>query len=139
MNEARATEQMVRRPLGHSTRLLFGVFAAPFAWAVQLAVSYALAATSCFARGVAKAGSMVTGATHAAMIAVAIVCAAIAIAGLVVAMRERRLAREPHASQARHASRSRALADVGALCSALFLAAIVYSIVMLALSPHCPG
>jgi hypothetical protein len=35
--------------------------------------------------------------------------------------------------------RSRALAEVGVLSSALFLAAIVYSIVVLALSPHCPG
>jgi len=136
MSEARAAQTMMREPLAHSARLLFGVFAAPFAWVVQLAVSFALAATSCFSGGVAKTGARVSGASQTAMAVVAIACFGLAIAGLATAMRERRSVRD---ASARHRMRSRALAEVGVLSSALFLAAIVYSIVVLALSPHCPG
>jgi len=73
MSEARAAQTMMREPLAHSARLLFGVFAAPFAWVVQLAVSFALAATSCFSGGVAKTGARVSGASQTAMVVVAIV------------------------------------------------------------------
>lgn len=134
--EARNAEKMMRTPLAHSARLLFGVFAAPLAWVVQLTVSFALAATSCFSSGVAKTGARVVGASHAALVAVAALCVVLAITGLAVALRERGGVRD---ASARHAMRSRALADVGVLSSALFLAAIVYSVVMLTLSPHCPG
>jgi hypothetical protein len=136
MAEPRVAETMLRAPLAHSARLLFGVFAAPFAWAVQLAASFALAATSCFTSGVARTGGRVTGASHAALVVIAIACFAVAVVGLVVVMRERS---GPRDASPRHASRSRALAEVGVLSSGLFLAAIGYSLVMLALAPHCPG
>jgi hypothetical protein len=129
---------MVRPSTGRSARLLFGVFAAPLGWVVQVAASFALTATSCFSRGVAKVGGVVAGASHAAMVVIALLSLALAIAGLVVAMRERRGTNADDA-RARHAARSRALADVGALSSVLVLAALAYSTAMLALSPHCPG
>lgn len=127
---------MTRPPLAESARLLFGVFAAPLAWSVQVTTSFALAATACFSRGVAKTGATVSGATYAVLVALAVGCVVLGIAGFAVALRERSAM---HDARTRHASRSRALAKVGVLSSTLFLAAIVYSIVMLALSPHCPG
>jgi hypothetical protein len=51
----RETSESTIRPMRHSTLLMFGIFAAPAAWALQLVASYALAATSCFSGGVATA------------------------------------------------------------------------------------
>ena len=135
MDDARTMETMLRPPLGRSTMLLFGIFAAPLAWAVQLVASYALAASSCFSRGVALIGDTTPGRMPLAVIALA--CALPAIAGLVVAMQQHRDASA--ASDAHHATRSRALAAVGILSSMLFLGAIAFSIVMLSLSPRCAG
>jgi hypothetical protein len=135
MSEPRPTETMTRPPLGHSALLLFGIFAAPLACAVQLVASYALAASACFAGGVAMVGRATT--SRASLGAIAIACVILAAAGLVVAAREYR--RGDDAGRTRHPRRSRALAKVGLFSSVLFLGAIAFSIVMLLLSPHCAG
>jgi CBS-domain-containing membrane protein len=134
MSETRPTETMTRPPLGHSALLLFGVFTAPLAWAVQLVASYALAASACFDGGVATVGRATS---RVPLVAIAIACVILAAAGLVVAAREYRKADDAGAT--RHPQRSRALAKVGIFSSVLFLGAIAFSIVMLSLSPHCAG
>jgi hypothetical protein len=142
MATSRSDASMLRPPIAHSARLLFGLFAAPLAWAVQLVASYALAASSCFSGGVAKAASAAGIASRLPMLMMAIVCIAIAVAGLVMSTRERRAAvaaGSAHALNTRHVARSRSLASAGILCSTLFLAAIAYSIVMLLMSPQCTG
>ena len=129
---------MIRAPFGHAPCLLFGIFAAPLGWVVQVAASFALAATSCFSRGVAKVGGLVTGASHAAIAVIMTLTIVLALVGLLVALREsRNVHRAP--MDPRYVARSRSLAHVGVLSSSLFLAALAYSIVMFALSPHCPG
>ncbi|HJT98860.1 MAG TPA: hypothetical protein VJ696_11140 [Rhodanobacteraceae bacterium] len=135
MSDVRPTETMTRAPLAHSALLMFGIFAAPFAWAVQLVASYALAASACFLPGTAKVGEATIGRLPLAVIALA--CVLVAVAGLLVAMRQRREVGDMTGT--RHPARSRALAKVGMLSSILFLGAIAFSIVMLSLSPHCPG
>jgi hypothetical protein len=135
METMHPTETMTRPPLGHSALLLFGIFAAPFAWAVQVVASYALAASACFSGGVATIGNATLSRMPLAVIALA--CVLVAIAGLVVAMQQHRGAGD--ATGTLHPARSRALAKVGMLSSLLFLGAIAFSIVMLSLSPHCAG
>jgi len=130
-----ATTESTIRPLDHSTLLLFGVFAAPAAWALQLVASFALAASSCFSGGVATVGGASIGRMPMAIIALA--CVLLALAGLIVAMKQHRAIGD--ATGARHPTRSRALAKVGILSSVLFLGAIAFSIVMLSMSPHCAG
>lgn len=135
METVHATETMTRPPLGHSALLLFGIFAAPFAWAVQVVSSYALAAASCFSGNVAMVGSATLSRMPLAVIALS--CVLVAIAGLIVAMQQHRGAGD--ASGTLHPARSRALAKVGILSSVLFLGAIAFSIAMLSMSPHCAG
>jgi len=135
MTEPHASETMMRPPLGHSALLMLGIFAAPLAWAVQLVASYALAASACFAGGVAMTGSATLSRMPLAVIALA--CVLVAGAGLAIAVQQYRGAGD--APAARHAGRSRALAMVGILSSILFLGAIAFSIVMLSMSPHCAG
>jgi hypothetical protein len=131
----RTTTETTIRPLPHSTLLLFGVFAAPAAWAIQLVTSYALAASSCFSGGVAKIGD--PSVSRAPMAIVTLACVLLATAGLVIAMKQHRDVGDTTGT--RHPTRSRALAKVGILSSILFLGAIAFSIVMLTMSPHCAG
>jgi hypothetical protein len=135
METVHPSESMMRPPLGHSALLLFGIFAAPFAWAVQLVASYALAASACFSDSVAMIGSATLSRMPLAVIALA--CVLVAIAGLIVAVQQHRGAGD--ATGTLHPARSRALAKVGMLSSILFLGAIAFSIVMLSLTPHCAG
>ncbi|HEY0178824.1 MAG TPA: hypothetical protein VGC30_04215 [Dokdonella sp.] len=138
MAAERPIETMMRPPLGRAALLMFGLFAAPLAWAVQVVASYALAASSCFTRGVAEVGGAVG---RVPLGAVAVFCAVVAFAGLVVALRQHRIARAAlhDTARARHAQRSRALAMCGIFSSGLFLVAIAFSIVMLSLPPRCAG
>lgn len=131
----RTTTEAEIRPVRHSTLLLFGVFAAPAAWAIQLVVTFMLAASSCFTDGVAMVGDARVGRMPMAVITLA--CLLLAIAGLVVALKQHRDAGD--ATGTLHPSRTRALAKVGILSSILFLGAIAFSIVMLSMSPHCAG
>lgn len=135
MDDVHPTETMMRPPLAHSVLLMFGIFAAPLAWAVQLVASYALAASACFSGGTAMVGNPTLGRMPLAVIALA--CVLVAIAGLIVAMQQYRGIGE--ATRTQHPARSRALAAVGILSSTLFLGAIAVSIVMLSMSPHCAG
>jgi hypothetical protein len=129
------TNESTMRPMGNATLLLFGVFAAPVAWAIQLVASYAIAASSCFADGVATVGGASIGRMPLAIIALA--CVLLALAGLIVATKQHRDIGDTTGT--RHPTRSRALAKVGILSSILFLGAIAFSIVMLSMSPHCAG
>jgi hypothetical protein len=135
METVHPTETMMRPPLGHSALLLFGIFAAPLAWAVQLVASYALAASACFADGVATIGGPTLSRMPLAVIALA--CVLVGVAGLIVALQQHRGISETIGTM--HPARSHALAAVGILSSILFLGAIAFSIVMLSLSPHCAG
>lgn len=129
------TRKSAIRPMRDSTLLMFGIFAAPTAWALQLVASYALAAASCFSGGVATVGAASLDRMPLAILAIA--CALVAIAGLVVAMQRHRGVGAT--VQLSHPDRSRALATVGILSSLLFLGAIAFSIVMLSMAPHCAG
>ena len=131
----RAAMESTTAPTGHPSLLLFGVFAAPAAWVLQLVASYAIAASSCFPNGVATPGTASISRMPLAIIALA--CMLTALAGLVVALQQHRAAGGDAAT--RQPARSRALARVGILSSILFLGAIGFSIVMLSLSPQCAG
>jgi len=135
MESPRTVQTMLRPPLGHSVRLLFGIFAAPFAWAVQLVASYALAAASCFAGSVALVGEARSG--RMPLVVIAVACLLVGLAGFGVAVQQSRLTSAP--TDAQHTPRSRALAAVGVLSSALFLGAIAFSILTLSMSPQCAG
>jgi len=135
METVHPTETMTRPPLGHSALLMFGIFAPPFAWAVQLIASYALAASACFSEGAAMIAS--ASLTRMPLAVIALACVLVAIAGLVVAIQQHRGVDDATATL--HPARSRALAKVGILSSLLFLGAIAFSIVMLSMSPHCAG
>jgi Sec-independent protein secretion pathway component TatC len=118
--------------------LAFGIFAAPAAWAIQLVVNYALAASACFSRGVARVDIVPSASGHAktTMLVIGIACALIGIAGFFVALRQLRLAIAPPGVH--HAERRRALAKCGVLSSLLFVAAIAFSLFVL-MTPQCAG
>ena len=76
----RAAMESTTAPTGHPSLLLFGVFAAPAAWVLQLVASYAIAASSCFPNGVATPGTASVSRMPLAIIALA--CMLTALAGL---------------------------------------------------------
>jgi|GEM_PF-6643837 hypothetical protein len=116
--------------------LLFGVFSAPLAWAVQLASNFALAATACFDHGVAL--HLVRQArwnSRAPMLAVNLVAIAVAAAAMIVSHRAFRRANLRSAGM----SSARSLGAAGLMSCAVFVIAMLFSLFVAVASPQCGG
>lgn len=126
-----------------ATWLLFGVFGAPLAWALQLVVDYALAAYPCFVRGTAQT-ALIPGWEHAraALVVITLVALAIdigAIAAAWLAGRRAHVLATRGRVPAALVERTRALAYCGLISGSIFLVATLFSLAMLVRIPQCTG
>jgi hypothetical protein len=127
--DARALQQS---PAGHPAPaeplvplhwLWFGIFGAPFAWALQLIVDYAIIAHACFPDGVPLLRPVFGGA-RAVSLSVSAVCVLIALAAILVARRSLDRTRRATGSEQQlldtGQGRARFMAMAGLLVSILF-------------------
>jgi hypothetical protein len=119
--------------------LLFGVFAAPLAWAAQLALNFALSASSCFNQGVALPLVRDAGWSHRSLLlALNLGAMAIAAVGAAVSYRAFRRASSLNPHGAGLAS-ARSLAGAGLMSCAVFVIAMLFSLFVAVASPQCSG
>jgi hypothetical protein len=125
-----------------SLRLLwFGVFGAPFAWALQLIVDYAIVAHACFPDGV-PLSRPVFGGARAVSLGVSAVCLAIAIAAILVARRSLRLTSRAAGDSRQQVlgtgqGRARFMAMAGLIVSILFTFAVLMAALPLLTRSAC--
>jgi hypothetical protein len=123
--------------------LLAGLLAAPFAWLAQMTIAETLAAQSCYPHGAPLSAPVVPWLSPA-LIAVSAVCFLAGAAGSVIAWRNlRRIvpARQDVLTGERgpHSTLVRFLGHVAAMCSALFMFALIATDVALAIVSPCRG
>jgi hypothetical protein len=125
--------------------LLFGVFAGPLAWGIQLVVNYALAVYPCFSAGVARA-SVPPGSQSgwSAILAINISAGILALVGAAVSWRNWGSVHNEHPGSTSHAleggeGRIRFLALCGMMTGLGFFAAIVFDTIALSMVPQCTG
>lgn len=104
--------------------LWFGVFGAPFAWAVQLIVNYAIVAHACFPDGVPLEQPVFSGA-RAVSLCVSAVCLLTAVAAILVARRSLERTQPPAGDAGERVlgtgrGRARFMAMAGLIVSILF-------------------
>jgi len=104
---------------------LFGLAAGPAAWIAQLTIDYGLSSYACFP-GDAPAPGAQPAWERPALLAVNLICLALALGGLAVSLANRRRLGD---AQGRAAGRGRFLALCGVLASAGFAIAIAFNAV----------
>jgi hypothetical protein len=116
-------------PRLHGSRALIGMLAAPFAWAVQMGITEALAAHSCFPRNRPLTAPTLPW-LDTAILAVNVVCLVLGCCGALVAWRNVRLVKRIRSGMPGNMSNEPGLLDdflarVGAMSSTLFVFALI--------------
>ena len=135
-------------PAPHRSRvglaaLLFGIAAAPLAWNAQVLFSSALSGFACYPHDAPLAAPLWNG-SKPLLVVVSLSGIAIAISAGLVAWRSWRLTSKERSGSFHHLldlgeGRTRFMATVGMLTSALFLIALVFGFSVLCLVPPCGG
>lgn len=142
-NAVLASEQSSpRRNRAEIGWLLFGVFAGPVAWGLQLIFNYALAAYSCYPDHSPRI-AVLPGWQHvwAVILALNLIAAALALAGAAISYRSWDLVRGRNQEPALAAGlgRTRFLALCGMMTGLGFLAAIAFNTLSVFVVPQCVG
>jgi hypothetical protein len=142
--------EAAQHPAPHAERMsvgeiYFGLFAAPFAWLLQLACGYALASEPCFRAGQRSSVPPVALQwTWPAMIVLTAAAIAISIAAFIVSQRAFERTRREHPGGTQHlmeagAGRTRFLALWGMVLGAGFAMAAALTAVAYIAVPRCAG
>jgi len=123
--------------------LLFGMVAAPLAWNAQVLFSSALSGFVCYPHATPLAAPWLGG-SRPIMIAVSIIGIVVAIAAALISWRSWRRTKDERPGSFHHLlelgeGRTRFMATVGMLTSALFLIALAFGLSVLCLVPSCGG
>jgi len=131
-------------PAPHSGRVykggaLFAVTAPPLAWLVQLCSGFAMASTPCYRAGVPLLGGRVP---FTGLLVVTLLCLAVTLVALLVAMRDWRATRDEHGGGSENLievghGRTRFLALWGMNLGAGFALILVANLVALLGMPSC--
>lgn len=121
---------------------LFAVAAAPFAWALQLVVNYAISAYPCFERHAARM-RLLPGweGERALLLAINVAAIAVVVLGGALGLRAMRWARAQSMRDAqgdRAISRTYALGAAAVLFAVIFLLATVFALIAASATPACP-
>jgi len=135
-------------PAPHRSRvglaaLLFGICAAPLAWNAQILFNAALSGFVCYPHDAPLAAPLLPG-SRSLMLAVSVAGIAIAIVAGLISWRSWRRTNEERPGSFHHLlelgeGRTRFMAMVGMLTSALFLIALAFGVSVLLLVPPCGG
>jgi hypothetical protein len=127
-------------PRLHGSRVLIGMLAAPFAWVVQMGITEALAAQSCFPHTRPLAAPAIPW-LDAAILAVNAVCLVLGCCGAIIAWRNVRFVKRIRSGMPGNANNEPGLLDgflarVGVMTSTLFVFALIATdIAVLIVSP----
>ncbi|WP_228982417.1 hypothetical protein [Paraburkholderia gardini] len=127
-------------PRLRGSHALIGMLAAPFAWVMQMGITEAMAAHSCFPRNHPLTAPILPW-LDAAILAVNFVCLVLGCLGAFVAWRNVRFVKRIRSGMPDHESDEKDLLDgflarVGVMCSTLFLFALIATdIAVLIVSP----
>lgn len=124
--------------------LLFGVFAGPVAWGVQLIVNYALAVHPCFPGEVARLSPLPGWHPDlAGILVINIIAAIVALAGAALSSQRWNTERHRHSGSIEALTpsegRTRFLALCGMMTGFGFFAAIIFNTIAMAMVPQCSG
>ena len=125
------------------TALLFGIGAAPVVWSVQILFNSALSGFVCYPHA-APLVAPLFGGSHSLMLAVNLSGIGVAIVAGLISWRSWRLTSAERPGSFHHLlelgeGRTRFMATVGMLTSALFLIALGFGLAVLCLVPPCGG